>query len=626
MHSLVEIERLLIRQMARLKPWLLLSFSMLCAVILAEVLAVPCSIYFHGKVTPDFVISAAMATTIVSFIICRLLIRMAGELAAKDEDIQESVLQEMRLEDEFHKELVRRKSAEEAMEASSAKSLFLTNMSHEIRTPMNSIIGFTQLLEKTTTDKTQKEYMQIIGKSAETLLHLINSILDFSNIESGKLELEKVEFDIVKEFEGMIETLSFTANEKDIDLIFLLDPTLPRFLEGDPLRIKQALANLIGNAIKFTDRGGYVYVRIVRESADDGTGTVNVSFSVDDNGIGIPRDKQGSILEPFTQADYSISRGYGGTGLGLAISDKIVNMMGGRLSIESEPGKGTRCLFTLGFDVFDKGDSGEPKFVNLNSKVALYGFRRKGPSQERAVTRYLEHLGCSVHILDEINDLADIGSIDALIMSIPPIDDEAIRTARVISNAPIIAVARVYAAEIMEGSFDKVIYQPVYMSKLTDAIIGVTRTEMKVAARNVVCTDSKMIRFNAKVLVAEDVLANQTLIKLILGQYGIDVDIAGNGLEAVEKYRTGSYAAVFMDIHMPVCDGCTATKMIREYERETMRHHTPIIALTADAIRGGKERFLAEGMDDYMTKPIDRRVLTSVLLKHIHRGGFQQNI
>lgn len=505
-----------------------------------------------------------------------------------------------------------------AMEASNAKSLFLANMSHEIRTPMNAIIGFTQMLERTTANKTQKEYLHIIGNSANTLLDIINSILDFSKIESGKFELEKTGFDIVKELEGMIETLSFKANEKSIDLVFNLDPMLPRVLSGDSLRIKQVLTNLIGNAIKFTDRGGYVHIRIVLESIDEEARIVNISFSVEDNGIGISKDKQESILEPFTQADCSISREYGGTGLGLAISDNIVAMMGGRLSLESEQGKGTMFSFTLGFDMLDEEYGVGPKSMNLNLKVALCCSRREEPSQERVLHKYLEHLGCSVYVLAEITDLVDIEDVHVLIMSIPSIDIEAIRTARVITNAPIIAIASEYAAEIMEGSFDKVIYQPVHMSKLIDAIVEVTGTEMKIGGGNIDHKDLEVMRFDAKVLVAEDVPTNQMLIKLIMGESGIDVDIASNGLEAVEKYRTGSYDVVFMDIHMPVCNGINATKMIREHEQMTMRPLTPIIALTADAVKGEKERLLAEGMDDYITKPIDREALNAIFRKYIH--------
>lgn len=192
--------------------------------------------------------------------------------------------------------------------------------------------------------------------------------------------------------------MSFKANEKSMNLIILLDPTLPRFLSGDPLKIKQVLTNLIGNAIKFTDRGGYVYVRIVRTSADEVAKSVNISFAVEDNGIGIPIDKQKSILEPFTQADYSITREYGGKGLGLAISDNIVSMMVGRLSFESEPGKGTRFFFELGFDVLDEEDRSVPKFMHLNFKLAIYGFKREGPSQEKAISQYLKHLGCHTYM------------------------------------------------------------------------------------------------------------------------------------------------------------------------------------------------------------------------------------
>lgn len=254
--------------------------------------------------------------------------------------------------------------------------------------------------------------------------------------------------------------------------------------------------------------------------------------------------------------------------------------------------------------------------MNLNLKVVLYGSRMEGPSQKSAISKYLEHLGCSTYIIEEISDLIDIEDVDVLIMLIPPIDLEAIRTARVITNAPIIAVAREYAAEMMEGSFDKVIYQPVYMSKLVDAISEVTGTDMK-ATDSMIITNEEMIQFKATVLVAEDVPTNQILIKLIMGESGIDVDIASNGLEAVEKYRTGSYAAIFMDVHMPVCNGSKATQMIREYEQRNMIQRIPIIALTADAIKGEKERILAEGMDDYISKPIDRKELTAILRKYI---------
>jgi signal transduction histidine kinase/CheY-like chemotaxis protein len=501
-----------------------------------------------------------------------------------------------------------------AMEASNAKSLFLANMSHEIRTPMNSIIGFAEILEKTATNNTQKEYLNIIRNSADTLLDIINSILDFSKIESGKFELEKADFDLMREIEGMIETLSFRANEKNVDLILMLDPTLPRFLVGDSLRIKQVLINLIGNAIKFTDRGGYVYTRIMREAVDDSTGAVYILFSVADNGIGIPEDKQGAILEPFTQADCSITREYGGTGLGLAISDNIVSMMGGRLSFESEHGKGTTFLFTLKLNVSDVEEIDSSK---LDLKVALCRTTRNGPSHDGVIRDYLEHLGATVYMLDEISDLMDIDELDVLIMMIPLTDSDAIRSARFLTSAPIIAVAREYAAEIMEGSFDKVIYQPVYMTKLIAAISEVSGTEMNVMHRRATDKNSEVVQFNARVLVAEDVPTNQMLIKLILGESGIEVDIASNGLEAVEKYRTGTYDVVFMDIHMPVCNGSNATIMIREYEQSKMKRRTPIIALTADAIKGEKEYLLAGGMDDYITKPIDREALTAVLRKHL---------
>src|SRR6202142_1018626 len=234
------------------------------------------------------------------------------------------------------------KARDTAMEASRAKSLFLANMSHEIRTPMNSIIGFTELLQKTQINKTQRENLQIVDNNSRTLLEIINDILDLSKIESGKLKTETTGFDLFKELEGLIETLAFKANEKGIDLIFFVDPDLPKILLGDRLRVKQVMTNLIANAIKFTHSGGYVYVKVVRGPVEDESRIINIYFSIEDNGIGIPKEKHGTVLEPFAQADDSTSREFGGTGLGLTITNDLITMMGGKLSLESEPGKGAR--------------------------------------------------------------------------------------------------------------------------------------------------------------------------------------------------------------------------------------------------------------------------------------------
>ncbi|HMK55637.1 MAG TPA: ATP-binding protein [Dissulfurispiraceae bacterium] len=504
-----------------------------------------------------------------------------------------------------------------AMEASRAKSLFLANMSHEIRTPMNSIIGFTELLEKTPVNKAQREYLHIVGSSANTLLEIINDILDLSKIESGNLKIDMAGFDIFRELEDLSEFLAVKANEKDINLIFFLDPDLPQCLIGDALRLKQILTNLISNAIKFTHTGGYVYIKIAHEPSEERSGMTNIGFSVEDNGIGISKDKQETILEPFVQADNMITREYGGTGLGLTITNNLIRMLGGNLSLESEAGRGARFFFTLAFEVPER-EKDQKRFTAMGLNIAACSEPGEGPCQTGVVAEYFEHAGCEIHMINEIGDLLDMGEIDVVFMKIPPVDAEMIKTVRVITNAPIIAIARGYDSEVMEGSFDKVIYQPFYPSKLISAIDEATGSGASPVPQEYKNTVEKK-KYRAKALIVEDVPANQLLIKLILEESGIEVDIACNGFEAVEKYRACDYNVVFMDVHMPVCNGIVATQMIREYERTTNKQRTPIIALTADAIKENNQALLADGMDNYITKPINRDVLDTILDKYI--GG-----
>lgn len=532
------------------------------------------------------------------------------QLACANEQLQGELAVRRRAEEELAK------ARDAAVEASGAKSLFLANMSHEIRTPMNAIIGFAELLERTPVNKDQREYLKIINNSALTLLDIINDILDFTKIERGKLEIEKIPFDAFREFEGMIETLSIKANQKNINLVFYLDPEIPRHLIGDPLRIKQVLINLIGNAIKFTAEGGYVYTVIKVESLDREKGFCNIGFAVEDNGIGIATDKQQSIFDPFTQADYSTTKKFGGTGLGLAISDNIIKMMNGKLSLQSEPGKGSRFSFALRLDILSKTDENmNPGTFNFN--IALHNTGAKYPSQESVIIKYLQYLGCQVSLFDKSSELTKSGKIDAVLMTAPPVDAELIGSIKSTTDAPVIAVAREYDVELISGKFDKVIYQPVYLSKL----IAFT-SELSKAAEPFPADDGTQdaydrAGFRARVLVAEDVPTNQKLIEVILRSSGIDVELAENGFEAVEKYKKGNFDIIMMDVHMPVCDGNEATRLIRDYEKISLKRSTPIIALTADAMKGTREMLLAFGMDDYITKPIDRSALDKLLEKYL---------
>ncbi len=346
-------------------------------------------------------------------------------------------------------------------------------------------------------------------------------------------------------------------------------------------------------------------------------GLCNIGFSVEDNGMGIAGDKQEAIFDPFMQADYSTTKKFGGTGLGLAISDNIIRMMDGRLSLQSEPGKGSRFSFDLRFRVSDRAyETVQRERFDLN--IALYGSPVNGPSQESVIMKYLQYLGCKVFFFDRTSISAENGKIDAVLISVPPIDAELIEIIKRKTDAPVMAIAKEYDMEILSAEFDHVVYQPVHLSKLMTVLSELSKAAVPFPGNHSVGCAAENT-FHARVLIAEDVPTNQKLIEVILRALGMEVDIAENGLEAVEKFTKGNYDIIFMDVHMPLCDGNEATRMIRDYERLKLQAPTKIIALTADAMKGTREKLLASGMDDYITKPIDRKVLKKLLEKYLNK-------
>jgi len=499
-----------------------------------------------------------------------------------------------------------------ALEANEAKSLFLANMSHEIRTPLNGIVGFTEILRSTELSAEQEEFLSIIDKSSENLLSIINNILDLSKIESNKIEIENIVFDAAEEFESAVETYAVGAAEKNIDLNFYMDPTISTKLKGDPTKIKEILINLLSNAIKFTSYGGEINIEII--SQDDG----DIKFSVQDDGIGMSKDQQSRIFDAFSQADVSVTRKYGGTGLGLTISSQFTELMGGLLELESEKDQGTTFFFTL---PLEEVISTEANYTHAFTDTVIGKYEQDIPSKlDNYLEKYINYFGPSVKHFESVNDLKELNDnnvCDNYWIDIDKAKQNILDAVQNINKSKLIVLANVTSRnKIDELGIDpnNVLYKPITLTKLKNTLSKTTDNELQTIKDVEVKTETN---FNAHILVTEDNIINQKLISRILQEHGITVDIANNGLESFEMRRNNSYDLIFMDIQMPVMDGIEATHEILDYEEDEEATHIPIVALTANALKGDRERFMGEGMDEYITKPIETSELLYILNKFL---------
>ncbi len=517
----------------------------------------------------------------------------------------------------------------QALEANESKSLFLANMSHEIRTPLNGIVGFTELLKSTDLNGEQHDFVTIIEKSSENLLSIINNILDLSKIESNNIELETIVFDPIIEFENAIETYGVKASEKDIELNFFIDPEINKKLLGDAVKIKEVLINLMSNAVKFTDFGGRINVEILKVKTENNK--AEIAFSIEDNGVGMTKEQQLNVFAAFAQADVSITRKYGGTGLGLTISTRFLELMGSELKLESQKEKGTKFYFTL--ELEEVLESTKLEAVQIAENISIIKHQSKSEKQlDIYLKKYFNYFGITARTFTTASELKkenhsstltniwiDIDHIDdAMIESIKKVKKEKITLISSFSNRN-----KIESLGLMEN---RVLYKPITATKILN-VLSLNRAETtntRVSSQEKKPNNNsnisfQNIKFEGKILVAEDNFINQKLVKQILIRYGLEVELANNGLEAFEKIKDCQYDLVFMDIQMPVMDGVEATHEILNYEKEENREHTPIVALTANALKGDRERFIKEGLDEYIAKPIENNELLFILKKFLNQ-------
>jgi PAS domain S-box-containing protein len=518
---------------------------------------------------------------------------------------------------------------DQALAADRAKSQFLAVMSHEIRTPMNGVMGMLDLLRDANLTQQQLEFIDTAEKSSNVLLGLINDILDLSKIEAGKLDLQELDFNLGATIEEVAALVASSTRGKDVEVVSFVESDVPKRLRGDPYRLRQVLTNLMGNAVKFTHQGEVAVHASLEEAGERGT---LVKIAVRDTGIGISAEVVGKLFQPFTQADASTTRRFGGTGLGLVISKRLVEMMGGEIGVDSIPGKGSTFWFTVrlapaqssaetinadlaGIRILIVDDNATNRVI-LEKYLTQWGAKPTSSEDARSALKAL-------HTAVDAGQPFELAILD---MQMPEMDGielaQMIKGDSALSNTPLLMLSSMGypGEEARRAGIAISLLKPVRQALLHEAVtksLGVA----KPPARAIDARPEQLRRFNARVLLAEDNPINEKVVRIMLDRLGTDIVVAANGELAIEAVaRDREIDLILMDIHMPVLNGLEATRRIRQHEKEHELSPIPIIAMTASALTRDREDCKAAGMNDFLSKPVKRQDLDTVLAQWLPRN------